>query len=177
MKKLSYIILGFIIGAALTYYFCPRNPELDAMETRMKMAEEFEMPEGLIERDDAQKLNNNWTEYREGAVDTAAQRQGRKKDNRWTSWTLKEIKNYLAYSKEAAEELGYDMTGIRVYLGVYGAHAGSSKKNLTTMFIVPTGKKNNDNASMMPFVFQGDDEDIPLLPLNKGSGGSGGYPN
>lgn len=177
MKKLSYIILGVIIGAALTYYFCPRNPELDAMETKMKMAGEFEMPEGLIERDAAQKLNENWTEYREGAVDSAAQRQGREKDNRWTSWKLKDIENYLAYSKDEAEKLGYDMTGIRVYLGVYGDDAGSSKKNLTTMFIVPTGKKSHDNASMMPFNFRGDDEDIPLLPLNEGSGGSGGYPN
>ena len=169
--------MGFIIGAALTYYLCPRNLELDAMETRMKTAEKFEMPVGLIERDDAQKLNENWTEYREAAVDSAARQQGRKKDNRWTSWKLKDIENYLAYSKEEAEELGYDMTGIRIYLGVYGKLAGSNKKNLTTMFIVPTGKKSNDNASMMPISLLGDDEDIPLLPLNKGGGGSGGYPN
>lgn len=177
MKKLSYTILGFIIGAVLTYYFCPRNPELDVMETKIKIAEEFEKPDGLIELDYAQELNKNWTEYREAAVDSAAQRQGRKKDNRWTSWKLKDIKNYLAYSKAEAKKLGYNMTGIRVYLGVYGDHAGSRKKNLTTMFIVPTGKKSHDNASMMPFNFQGDDEDIPLLPLNNGHGGSGGYPN
>ncbi|MDO5980873.1 hypothetical protein [Flavivirga spongiicola] len=170
MKKLSYIILGFIIGAVLTYYFCSRDIDVKSMSTK------FEIPDGVIERDKAEELNNNWTEYREAAVDSAAQRQGRKKDNRWTSWKLKDIENYLAYSKEEAEKLGYDMNGIRVYLGVYGENAGLNKKNLTTMFIVPTGKKSHDTASMMPFTFQSN-TDLPMPPLNNGHGGSGGYPN
>ncbi|MDD7886159.1 hypothetical protein [Flavivirga sp. 57AJ16] len=171
MKKFSYIILGFIIGAVLTYYFCSMDIDVKSMSTK------FEIPDGVIERDRAQNLNNNWTEYREAAVDSAAQQQGRKKDNRWTSWKLKDIENYLAYSKNEAERLGYNMTGIRVYLGVYGENAGSSKKNLTTMFIVPTGKKLHDTASMLPSSLRGDEEeDIPTPPLNRGGGGSGGYP-
>ncbi|NMH85928.1 hypothetical protein [Flavivirga algicola] len=168
MKKLSYIILGFIIGAVLTYYFCPR----DIGDTKPPMAER---PDNAIEMSKAQELNNNWTEYREAAVDSAAQQQGRKKDNRWTLWSLNEVEKYLAYSQYQSYKLGYEMTGIRVYLGVYGDNAGRKKKNLTTMFMVPTGKKLHDKASMVPFSLRGNDEDIPVPPLNNGEGGSGGY--
>ncbi len=168
MKKLSYIILGFIIGAVLTYYFCPRNigdtepPIVDA-------------PDGVIEMSKAQELNNNWTEYREPAVDSAAQQQGRKKDNRWTEWSVDQIKRYVIYSEYEAKKLGYDITGFRVYLGVYGDNAGKKKKNLTTMFIAPRGKKSHDKAGMIPFNLRENDENIPIRPLNDGEGGSGGY--
>ena len=29
MKKSAYIVLGFIIGAVLTYYFCPRPEDVE----------------------------------------------------------------------------------------------------------------------------------------------------
>ncbi len=170
MKKLSYIILGFLIGAVITYYFCPRA--IDGTEPPI-----VEEPDGLIEMDKAEKLNNNWTEYREPAVDSAAQQQGRKKDNRWTEWSVDEIKKYVIYSEYKANKLGYDITGFRVYLGVYGDNAGQNKKNLTTMFIVPRGKKSHDKAGMIPFNLRGNEEDVPVRPLNRGNGGNGGYPN
>ncbi|MDO5971007.1 hypothetical protein Q4Q35_14460 [Flavivirga aquimarina] len=175
MKKLSYIILGFIIGAVLTYYFCPKSIDTETMETKVKTAEELVRPDGAIEQDYAQKLNKNWTEYREPAVDSAAQRQGREKDNRWTEWSLEELEEYLVYSQGMADLLGYKMNGVRVYLGVYGEDSGPKKKNLTTMFIVPRGKKKQEAASMIPFSFQNRNKNLPIDPLNDGNGGSGGY--
>ena len=171
MKKLSYTILGFIIGAVLTYYFCPRNLEEDDIT--------YEKPSGVIPIAEADSLNTNWNKYRCKAVDSCVRVQtgGKKdKDNRWASWSLDDIEGYLAYSKKQADSLGYNMTGIRVYLGVYGKNKGQSKKNLTTMFIVPTGKKSHAEASTNPFSLRGNDQDIPTPPLNRGTGGSGGYP-
>ena len=35
MKKVVYIIFGFVIGAILTYYFCPRSIEIDTTEVNI----------------------------------------------------------------------------------------------------------------------------------------------
>ncbi|WP_418604024.1 hypothetical protein [Hwangdonia sp.] len=175
MKKLSYIILGFIIGALATYYFCPR--QIDDGIDDIKIVK----PKGVITPDQAKTLNNNWTTYRKAAVDSAASKQGRKVDNRSTWWSLDDIENYLAFAKHESDSLGYSMTGIRVYLGVYGENAGQDKKDYTTMFMVPTAKKGTDRASMNPFAFQGDEEDCPeCSPLNDGGTGyppGAPYPN
>ncbi|CAH8282921.1 hypothetical protein EV196_11522 [Mariniflexile fucanivorans] len=168
MKNLIYIILGAIIGAVLTYYFCPRQLE---GEESVKIVK----PKNVISVKEAKVLNDNWTLYRKAAVDSAAQKQGRKEDDRSTYWSLTDIENYLEFAKNESDSLGYQMTGIRVYLGVYGKDADESKKDLTTMFIVPTGSKSK--ASSLNLNFIGNDEDVPGgSPLNRGTGGGGGYP-
>ncbi|HMQ44186.1 hypothetical protein [Mariniflexile maritimum] len=168
MKNVSYLILGFIIGAVLTYYFCPR--QLEEPITRIVK------PKGVISQEQAKLLNEEWTIYRKAAVDSAAQKQGRKEDDRSTYWTLEDIENYLVYAKNQADSLGYAMTGIRVYLGVYGKNADETKRNLTTMFLVPTGKKTQSKASTFTLPPSNDD-DLPVNPLNDGDGGPDGYPN
>ncbi len=172
MKKLSFIILGFLLGALATYFFCPR--QVDYIED-VKIIK----PKGAIEPGKAKALNDNWTKFREAAVDSAAKKQGRNKDDRSTWWPIDDIENYIAYSKHVTDSLKYDMTGIRVYLGVYGDNAGRTKKNLTTMFLVPTIKKGKANASMNPFSlsFQNNGDCPECPPLNKGGGGGQGYPN
>ncbi|QQY81754.1 hypothetical protein JJL45_12595 [Tamlana sp. s12] len=169
MKKLVLLVLGFILGAVITYYFCPRPLQEEVAEQKIVK------PKGLITIDEAKTLNNNWTKHREKAVDSAAAKQGRKKDTRSTSWDLDEIENYITYAKNQADSLGYDMTGVRVYLGVYGENQGQAKKNLSTMFIVPTGKKSKATASALNLSLRGNDDDIPVDPLNRGGGGQGGY--
>lgn len=169
MKKLGLIILGFIIGALLTYKFCPR------VEEKNNEVEEITKPAGIISVEEAIVLNNNWTKYRKEAVDSAAARQGRKIDKRSTSWTLKEIRDYLDYAEAESKNMGYTMDGIQVYLGVYEENAGAEKSNYTTMFIAPTGNESLSKASMIPFnnnIFIGNP---PVPPLNAGVGG-GGYP-
>lgn len=91
-------------------------------------------------------------------------------------WSLDEINKYLLYAKAKSDSLGYKMTGVRVYLGNYGKNAEPSRKNRNTMFIVPTGTKSSSKASSAPNLFQKSDEDIPVPPLNEGSGGPNGYP-
>jgi len=166
MKQLSYIILGFIIGALLTYYFCPR-----VVQPPVKIVK----PKGVITVEQAKVLNDNWTLHRKPAVDSAAKKQGREQDDRSTYWDLEDIENYLGYAKNYSDSLGYTMTGIRVYLGEYGENAGQTKKNLTTMFVVPTGHKAKSEASTL-YVNYRDDDGMPVPPLNKGDGGNTGYP-
>lgn len=171
MKKLAYIILGFIIGAIITYYFCPRELDMD-IETKIVK------PKGVISIKAAKELNKNWTDFREAAVDSAAKKQGRNKDDRSSWWSIDDIENYIAYAKEQTDSLNYGMTGIRVYLGVYGKNAGQSKKDLTTMFLVPTIKKGKAQASMNPFnmTIQKDEDCAECDPLNDGGGSGNGYP-
>lgn len=164
MKNLSYIIIGVVLGALATYFFCPRQ----LGENPVKIVK----PKGVITVENAKVLNANWTLHRKAAVDSAAQKQGRNQDDRSTYWTLEDIENYLGYAKHQADSLGYQMTGVRVYLGVYGKNAGQTKKDLTTMFIVPTGKKSKASS----FNFRGSDKDMPIPPLNDGAGGDNSYP-
>ncbi|MFL1012689.1 hypothetical protein [Flavisericum labens] len=173
MKKLSYIILGFIIGAILTYLFCPRQDgDIHALDTKIVK------PKGVISVEEAEELNNNWTKFRKAAVDSAAKKQGRNQDDRSVYWDLKDVKEYLAYAEHYSDSIGYKMTGIQVYLGVYGKNAGQSKKDLTTMFMAPTGRMKSDSkGSMMPFKTKLRVNGNPRVPaLNRGSGGGGGYP-
>ena len=167
MKNLAYIVLGFVVGAVLTYYFCPREIEQESMTKIVK-------PKGVISIEKAKELNANWTIHRKPAVDSAAKKQGRNQDDRSTYWSLEDVENYLAYAQNAADSLGYKMTGLRVYLGVYGKNAAQTKKDLTTMFIVPTGNKKMSQASFIPI--QSGKGDLPIDPLNDGDGNNGGYP-
>ena len=134
-------------------------------------------PAALLVKE-AKTLNDNWTKYREAAVDSAAKKQGRNKDDRSVWWSIEDIENYITFSKNETSNLGFDMTGMRIYLGVYGDNAGRTKKNLSTMFWVPTVKKAKEEASMSPFNLayggDGDCEDCP--PLNDGNGSGNGYP-
>lgn len=168
MKKLSYLILGILIGSFSTYFFCPRQIDKDVEQTKIVK------PKGVISQAMAKELNDDWTKYRQAAVDSAAKKQGRNQDDRSVYWELTDVENYLGYAKHQADSLGYTMTGIRVYLGVYGKNAGQAKKDLTTMFIVPTGKKAQSQAGSI--FLPPSNNDLPLDPLNAGAGGQGGYP-
>lgn len=170
MKKSSLFLLGIILGALATYLFCPR--QLVEEHDEVKIVK----PKGVITIEKAKELNANWTIHRKAAVDSAAKKQGRNQDDRSTLWSLKDVEDYLVYAKSQSDSLGYDMTGLRVYLGVYGKNAGQSKQDLTTMFMVPTGKKSNSRAgtfSLNAFFAVGD---IPVPPLNDGDGGNQNYP-
>lgn len=176
MKNLRSIIIGIIIGALATYFFCPRQAPDEHAVTTGEEKEDIKIPSGVISVKEAKDLDDNWTKERMQAVDAAAQKYGRDKDNRWTWWSVEDIENYIAYAREFSEKEGYKMTGLRVYLGVYGEKASASKKNLSTMFIVPTGHKNGSKASTFNISLPPSDDDIPGPPLNNGGGGGENYP-
>ena len=163
MKKLALIILGFIIGAVLTYYFCPRPDDMNTM------APEYDKPTGVITIIEAEALSANWAKNNKTEIDSTLDVEGSRKSMRSVKWTLKDVEDYLHFAKSESDSVGYTMTGVRVYLGNYG------EKNRNTMFIVPTGYKNTSKASSVNLNFAVKDEDIPVDPLNDGSGGNDGY--
>ena len=133
MKKFVLLLLGFILGALAMYFYC-------CVATQKTV---IEKPTGLITPAQAKALDANWTKSRKNAVDAAAGRP----DNRSAWWSLEDIQNYLAYAENQADSLGYEMNGIRVYLGVYPGNAPNGKADYTTMFMVPTGKKSHAEAN------------------------------
>ncbi|NNC50377.1 MAG: hypothetical protein HKO01_07575 [Flaviramulus sp.] len=169
MKKLAYIILGFIIGAILTYKFCPR----EAVDTSVIS---YKMPKDTISVAKAIKLSDNWAKYNPTEMDSLIELEGSKKVTRSVWWSLKDVNEYLVYAKAKSDSLGYNMTGIRVYLGNYGKNIDASKKNRNTMFIVPTGVSTISKASSINLFLPPSDGDIPAPPLNDGTGSGNGYP-
>jgi len=171
MKKLGSIILGFIIGALLTYYFCPRPLSGDMP----KITEDIVKPKGVISVAQAKELNDNWTKFRKAAVDSASSRAGRPVDNRYTSWSIKDIRDYLNYADQQASSMGFTLDSVRVYLGVYGKEISEKKANLTTMFITPIGSKKVSKASVLPTSTALSLKTLPIPPLNDGDGGPDPY--
>ncbi len=166
MKNLGPIIVGIIIGAIVTYFTICRN----------QSGEPSKPPEGVISIQKATELSNNWTAYRKPAVDSCAQVAGQKTDDRCVSWNLKDLRAYLSYAESESKKLGYEMTGIRVNLGVYGAHEVPECRNLTTMFIEPTGHKVVSKASSLNLSATLHHGGLPVPPYNRGGGGNEGYP-
>lgn len=171
MKKLGPIILGIIIGAVLTYYFCPR--QIDDLHS---VGAEFVIPKDTISVAEAKILSKNWEKNNATEVDSTIEVVGSRKKTRSVWWSLDEVKEYLVYAQAKSDTLGYKMTGVRVYLANYGKNAKPSKNNRNTMFIVPTGVKSTSKASSINLYLPPSNGDIPAPPLNEGQGGNQGYP-
>jgi len=174
MKKFLVFLLGLIIGALAMYYYCCKISESEEPAKKMALVK----PTGVITPAQAMALDANWTKSRKKAVDSAAGRP----DNRSSWWSLEDLQNYLAYAENQAGQLGYEMNGIRVYLGVYPGNAPNGKSDYTTMFIVPTGKRLNSGAdfNLLNLKMQSGKGDIPGGEgMNDGDPGdppSGNYP-
>ena len=123
MKKLFLMLLGFAIGLLVAYFYCCKSNNTEDMTP----------PKGLITPKEAQALDIAFDLRHRLISDSIVRRS----DNRSAWWSIEDIEAYLAYAKNQANELGYDMNGIRVYLGAYP----TLKNNVgyTTMFMVPTG--------------------------------------
>ncbi|KJD34552.1 hypothetical protein PK35_01850 [Tamlana nanhaiensis] len=171
MKKLAYLILGLIIGAVLTYYFCPKQCVVGGPENMMAKA-----PKDTISIAEATQLSANWGKYNKTEIDTLLELEGSRKKTQSVWWSIDDINQYIVYAKSGADSLGYSFTGLRVYLGNYGKEALPPKRYRNTMFIVPTGNPSKSKASSLNFILPPDDGDIPLPPLNDGGTGQGGYP-
>lgn len=73
-----------------------------------------------------------------------------------SSWySLKELDNYIKYSKKVAQENGNTMDGIRIYIGVVPAEEGYRKDrwNHLTTFLSPTGTENTQTGSFISTSF------------------------
>ncbi len=162
-KQLTRIFLMLLFITSLTA--CKDTPTQIAVKK----------PTHAISKKRAIALSNNYT----ARYDSISRIIG-KQDNRSTWYSLKELKDYMAYIEAQGREQGYTVDGIRFYIGAYGAENKDPKKqNFTTIFLVPTGKKANvqtDRNSDNPT-----SPDINSIdPFNFGTGGwppHSTYPN
>jgi hypothetical protein len=159
MKKFSLLILGILIGAFATYYFCP-NCSVDDTEVAIVA------PKGLITPEEAKTLDQAFNSRHALISDSIVKRP----DNRSAWWSLKDMRDYLNYAENESKELGYTMDGVRVYLG---AHATTKEVGYTTMFLIPTGVENISQGNSTLFnMLPPDSGDIPGGGLNAGNPGN-----
>ena len=128
-------------------------------------------PSQLITKEFAKQLNVNYNNKKTASL-TA---KGAAKEDANAIWySLEALESYIHYIKTHGAKDGYNVDGIRFYFGVYpDDEKHGEKAGLTTLFLVPTGKKVEDNtAKIQSFALVQDaaPADIQSLePMNYGN--------
>ncbi|WP_228851918.1 hypothetical protein [Aegicerativicinus sediminis] len=181
MKNFLLFLTGLILGFLVCYFI---NKDSD-IKDEPKMVEEPDMvveepvqqermakPSGLVTPDQMKVLSENYNERHQ-----AVERVFGKEDNRSSWYALDDIKSYLQYADSAATAKGYELDGIRLYIGAKG---DSKNKDMITLFISPTGKRMTGEGSFLFNTYQSGSGDITDIDgLDDGTGGyppSVGYP-
>jgi len=128
-------------------------------------------PNQLITKEFAKQLNINYNAKRASSLTGKA---AKKEDANAIWYSLEELENYIHYIKTNGAKDGYNVDGIRFYFGVYpDDEQHGEKAGLTTLFLVPTGKKIEDNtAKIQSFALtkEASSSDIQSLsPMNYGN--------
>ena len=127
MKKCNYLLLTCLFTLFL-FQSCT--------EVEVK----HEEPTQLISNDVAKELNRNYNNTRHRLVS-----QSINKEDANSAWySIKELENYIYYIKKQGKAKGYNVNGIRFYLGAYpNTSEYNEKANMTTIFLTPTGKRTD----------------------------------
>ena len=125
-------------------------------------------PDGVITSKEAIELDQTYTRTRVGAIDSAIG----KKDNRSSWWSIEDIKDYIAYAEQQANDQGYKLEGLRIYQGAFPENYTDQKlAGYGTVFIVPTGVKvDKQTGSFFNINMQGSDI-TGISPLDRGHQG------
>ncbi|WP_421801534.1 hypothetical protein [Flagellimonas sp.] len=140
-KKAFLALLGFtflVLGA------CQQGPK---KEEPTKSEEEVLPPEGIISLEESKSLYDNYTRNRVDIIQQfEAERSPDKKHipARFTSFTYSDMKDYMAYVEQEAEEAGVKVASLRLYFANYpdkpdfpdGKKVVHPRQN--SIFIVPT---------------------------------------
>nr|WP_321225724.1 hypothetical protein [uncultured Psychroserpens sp.] len=173
MKKLVLLILGFILGALAMYFYCANNKlNIDDMT-------ETPTPKGIITPDEITELTQAYNP-RYDTISNTIFKDVPGGDNRSSWYSLKDLRDYLTIAEQKANDLKYNMDGVRLYLG---AHPPVDNiPGYTTLLFVPTGTAMTSEGKMINLAVQGGggSPDIPGAPgFDHGGGGdppSSNYP-
>ncbi|WP_281233636.1 hypothetical protein [Flavobacterium gelatinilyticum] len=128
-------------------------------------------PAQLITKEFAKQLNVNYNKKKAASVTG----KSKKKEDANAIWySLEALESYIHYIKTNGAKEGYNVDGIRFYFGTYPEdEAHGEKAGLTTLFLVPTGKKVESNEDQLKSFALVEDEtpaDIQSLsPMNYGN--------
>ena len=140
MKNFGLLILGILLGVLAMYFYSKKNQDMSTQPPTIKP------PVGVISPDKIKTLDQAYNE-RYKIINDSLFKESETGDNRSSWYKLDDIENYLAYAKQQANDNGYTLDGLRLYLG---AHPDTAKeKGLTTLFFVPTGHKNTSEGSFV----------------------------
>lgn len=135
----------------------------------------YEKPTQLITNDLATQLNSNYNrnilQSKATAVDST------KEDANAVWYSVEELERYINYVKTEGINKGYTVDGIRLYLGKYPNDPKlGDKAGMTTVFLSPTGTKNDTQKAGMLNVSASQEENhydiTDLSPMNYGSMGN-----
>ena len=169
MKNFGLLILGILLGVLAMYFYLNNNQDMSTQPPTIKP------PVGVISPEEIKTLDQAYNE-RYQIINDSLFKGSKTGDNRSSWYKLEDIENYLAYAKQQANDNGFTLDGLRLYLG---AHPDTEKeKGLTTLFFVPTGYENTSEGSF--FSLQKGGNDLTASDgLNKGGQGdppSANYP-
>ncbi|PCH77777.1 MAG: hypothetical protein COB98_02525 [Flavobacteriaceae bacterium] len=103
-------------------------------------------PRGLISPSQARVLNKEFIKTRSKEMNKIVKKltNDKKEQDVYSTWfSIEELENFIAYTKEKATEKGKKLTGLNVFLGAYGTDIKHSKKSdLSTVFFAPTTEIN-----------------------------------
>ena len=124
MKKLNFTLL-ILLCSPIFFHSCVEVPS-------------YQEPRQLINTDLARLFNSNYNETRHRLISSSIQRE----DANAAWYSLEELENYIHYIKIQGRNKGYNVSGIRFYLGAYpNTNEYGEKANLTTIFLSPTGNR------------------------------------
>ncbi|PCI32610.1 MAG: hypothetical protein COB60_09095 [Flavobacteriaceae bacterium] len=127
-------------------------------------------PNGLISPLQAKALNEEFITTRSKEMNNVVKKlTGDKKDqDAYCTWfSIEELENYIAYTKEQATLNGKNLTGLNVYFGAYPTEDKHPKdSNLSTIFFAPTTKKSKLDVTELST-----ESDTDLDGLNQGTVG------
>lgn len=162
MKNIGLLIAGFVVGALVVFLYNNNSNNLKTEKYTVSKP-----PSGVISPDAIKTLSEAYNE-RYQIINDSLFKGSKTGDNRSTWYKLEDIENYLAYAKQQANDNGFTLDGLRLYLGAYPDTA--KEKGLTTLIFVPTGYKNTSEGSF--FSLQGLSNDLGQSDgLNKGESG------
>ena len=161
MKKLVLLILGFVLGALVMYFYFHNDKNQNDMD-------ETSIPKGIIKPAEIKALTQAYN-ARYQVISDSIFKGVKGGDNRSSWYSLEDLQNFIILAQKQAEELGYTMDGIRIYPGAHSAADG--KPGYSTFLMVPTGYLNTSKGNMLSMQKGGGDDISGGDGLNRGEEG------
>ncbi|MHA7865070.1 hypothetical protein [Flagellimonas marinaquae] len=145
MKHNRKALFAFFGASLLLLGACQQGPKKE--DPTEPTPEKVSSPEGIISLEESKSLYDNYTRNRVAMIEQFEMEQNPDEKfipARFTSFTYKDIKNYMAYVEQEAEAAGVEVASLRLYFANYpnkpdfpdGKKVVHPRQN--SIFIVPT---------------------------------------